>query len=184
MQLQQKFFDLCKRCSWIELCWVWTDHGLDVTFIFLIFVWENTPPSADFGAGWPFLSWYNIPGKIYQLTTKNILHGHKIYQMATKYTNISIARPFKIYPNWNVWFLNIPSGNPASEKLIFGFCKNLSSRRTDVISFWNKFDFKFVFWQQENWPPSDLGANSTKFKYKMGEVKSNEWRKYFIFWRV
>jgi hypothetical protein len=27
--------------------------------------------------------------------------------MATKYTNI-----FKIYPNWEFWFENMPSGNP------------------------------------------------------------------------
>jgi hypothetical protein len=30
--------------------------------------------------------------------------------MALKYTNI-----FNIYPNWDFWFENIPSGNPASD---------------------------------------------------------------------
>jgi hypothetical protein len=25
----------------------------------------------------------------------------------------SISRPSKIYPNWDFWFENIPSGNPA-----------------------------------------------------------------------
>jgi hypothetical protein len=25
----------------------------------------------------------------------------------------SIARPSKIYPNWDFWFENMPSGNPA-----------------------------------------------------------------------
>jgi hypothetical protein len=29
----------------------------------------------------------------------------------------SIARPFKIYPNWDFWFENMPSGNPAGERL-------------------------------------------------------------------
>jgi hypothetical protein len=33
----------------------------------------------------------------------------------------SIARPYKIYPNWDFWFKNIPSGNPdanARKKLL------------------------------------------------------------------
>jgi hypothetical protein len=30
-----------------------------------------------------------------------------------KYANTSIARSTKIYPNWDFWFENIPSGNPA-----------------------------------------------------------------------
>jgi hypothetical protein len=33
--------------------------------------------------------------------------------MAIKYT---IARPSKIYPNWDFWFENIPSGNPRCNK--------------------------------------------------------------------
>jgi hypothetical protein len=37
--------------------------------------------------------------------------------MGVKYSKIhphfSIARPAKIYPNWNFWNQNIPSGNPA-----------------------------------------------------------------------
>jgi hypothetical protein len=36
--------------------------------------------------------------------------------MAGKLTYVlasSIARPSKIYPNWDFWFENIPSGNPA-----------------------------------------------------------------------
>jgi hypothetical protein len=32
--------------------------------------------------------------------------------MVIKYTRFSIARPSKIYPNWNFWFENKPSGNP------------------------------------------------------------------------
>jgi hypothetical protein len=39
--------------------------------------------------------------------------------MAVKYTNgrkyiliSSIARSSKIYPNWDFWFENLPSGNP------------------------------------------------------------------------
>jgi hypothetical protein len=42
--------------------------------------------------------------------------------MAIKYTEwpqnlptSSIARPYKMYPNWDFWFENIPSGNPALE---------------------------------------------------------------------
>jgi hypothetical protein len=40
--------------------------------------------------------------------------------MAIKYTNMatsSIARPSKIYPNWDFWFENVPSGNPGRESL-------------------------------------------------------------------
>jgi hypothetical protein len=76
--------------------------------------------------GLPDFSCYKIPKreKIHQITIKctkwpqNIPNGHKIYQMATKYTkwpqnrpngheNIPtsiIARPSKIYPNWDFWF--------------------------------------------------------------------------------
>jgi hypothetical protein len=55
----------------------------------------------------------------YQMVTKytkwpqNIPNDRKIDQMAIKYTNI--ARPSKIYPNWDFWLQNMPSGNPARE---------------------------------------------------------------------
>jgi hypothetical protein len=29
-----------------------------------------------------------------------------------KYSKIYILRPSKIFPNWNFWFENMPSGNP------------------------------------------------------------------------
>jgi hypothetical protein len=57
---------------------------------------------------------------MYQMT-KNVPNGRKIYQIAGKLPewpqNIptsSIARPSKINPNWDVWFKNLPPGNPAS----------------------------------------------------------------------
>jgi hypothetical protein len=74
-----------------------------------------------FTAGLPDFSWYNIPkrGKIHQMTTYNT-KWPKIYLMVGKLTKLpqniptsSIVRPSKIYPNWNFWFENIPSGNPA-----------------------------------------------------------------------
>jgi hypothetical protein len=56
----------------------------------------------------------------YQITTKLPI-GHKIYQMAVKCSkwpkNIptsSFTKPFKIYPNWDFWFENKPSGNPGA----------------------------------------------------------------------
>jgi hypothetical protein len=59
-------------------------------------------------------------GKIYQMTTKcttkctkwpyNVPFGRKIDNMVIKIPS-SIARPSKIYPNWDFWFENIPSGN-------------------------------------------------------------------------
>jgi hypothetical protein len=48
--------------------------------------------------------------------------GHKIYQirMAVKLSKqpktiptFSITKPFKFYPNFDFWFKNKPSGNPA-----------------------------------------------------------------------
>jgi hypothetical protein len=53
---------------------------------------------------------------MYQMVIKypksplNIPNGHKIYQHFSIY-----VRPSKIYPNWNFWFENKPSGNPAFE---------------------------------------------------------------------
>jgi hypothetical protein len=50
---------------------------------------------------------------------ENVPNGHKICQMTgkltewtyVKYTNI-IARPTKVYTNWDFWFEKEPSGNP------------------------------------------------------------------------
>jgi hypothetical protein len=57
-------------------------------------------------------------GKIYR-------NDHKMYQASIKYTKgryidlvakklrkFFVARHSKIYPNWDFWFENIPSGNP------------------------------------------------------------------------
>jgi hypothetical protein len=46
---------------------------------------------------------------------KNISNGRKIDQMVIKYSRFSITRPSKIYPNWDFWFENKPSGNPDLE---------------------------------------------------------------------
>jgi hypothetical protein len=64
----------------------------------------------------PDFSWYKIPNteQMYQMT-KNILYSHKIDQMAK---TASIARPSKIYPNWDIWIENMPSGNPG--RRVFG----------------------------------------------------------------
>jgi hypothetical protein len=34
--------------------------------------------------------------------------------MAIQLPTYSIARPSKIYPRWNFWFENMPSGNPET----------------------------------------------------------------------
>jgi hypothetical protein len=49
--------------------------------------------------------------------------------MAIIYFIISISRLSKIYPNWDFWFGNIPSGNPACNYLlaIVGIANNYSS---------------------------------------------------------
>jgi hypothetical protein len=41
----------------------------------------------------------------------------RIYQMSTKWLEIIqhfFPRPYKIFPNWNICFANIPSGNTAT----------------------------------------------------------------------
>jgi hypothetical protein len=35
--------------------------------------------------------------------------------MAVKYTNNSIPMPSQIYPNFDFWYENLPSGNPERE---------------------------------------------------------------------
>jgi hypothetical protein len=68
----------------------------------------------------PDFSWYKIPkrGEIYQMTTKytkwpkDISNGRKIDQLVKNIPIFSIARLSKIYPNWEFWFENKPSGNP------------------------------------------------------------------------
>jgi hypothetical protein len=77
-------------------------------------------------SGLPDSSWHNIPkrGKIYQISTK-LLNDLKIYPTGIIYSKwalntpkFSIVRPSKIYPNWDFWFENIPSGNPACAREI------------------------------------------------------------------
>jgi hypothetical protein len=38
---------------------------------------------------------------------------HKIFQMALKYINIFQSEAHQIFPNWDFWFENEPSGNPG-----------------------------------------------------------------------
>jgi hypothetical protein len=84
---------------------------------FLISKSGQTNVLSFISAGLPDITWYNITktGKIYQLTIKytkwpqNIPTGRKIYQ------HILFQDPPKFSPNWDVWFENIPSGNPAFE---------------------------------------------------------------------
>jgi hypothetical protein len=50
----------------------------------------------------------------------NVPSGHILYQIVIKYskwkyTNNSIPRTSQIYPNFDFWCENIPSGNPDSD---------------------------------------------------------------------
>jgi hypothetical protein len=52
--------------------------------------------------------------------TQNVPNGHKIPQISVQYSNwplniltFSNLRHSKIYPNWDFWFENKPSGNPG-----------------------------------------------------------------------
>jgi hypothetical protein len=45
--------------------------------------------------------------------------------MAIKYINIFLnLRPSKIYPNWNFWFENKPSGNPDHDRPTLEICNS------------------------------------------------------------
>jgi hypothetical protein len=66
-----------------------------------------------------FLVQHTKTGKIYQIIIiypeepQNIPNGCKIDQMVINIPTSSIARPSKIDSNWDFWFKNMPSGNPA-----------------------------------------------------------------------
>jgi hypothetical protein len=62
----------------------------------------------------------NIPKdhKFHQMDI-NIPFGRKRDKMAIKIPTSSIARPSKIYPKWDFWFENIPSGNTGLLKRVF-----------------------------------------------------------------
>jgi hypothetical protein len=62
-------------------------------------------------------------GKKYTKWPQTIPNDHKLYQMALKLSKwslniptFSIPRPSKIYPDWDFWFENKLSGNPASQQ--------------------------------------------------------------------
>jgi hypothetical protein len=59
-------------------------------------------------------------GEKYTRLPQNIPNGHKIFPIAVKYVDqmvIKYTKIFhsKIYPNWDFWFENLPSGNPGPE---------------------------------------------------------------------
>jgi hypothetical protein len=49
-------------------------------------------------------------------STQNFPNGLKISQISLlKMFQMANLRPSKLYPNWDFWFENKPSGNPALE---------------------------------------------------------------------
>jgi hypothetical protein len=85
--------------------------------------------------GLPDFSWskHTKMGKMYQMATNNtkrpqiMPNGCKIFKMVIK--NIlkrSIARPPKMYLNWDFGFENKPSGNPA------GYRDNLLIQKGEI----------------------------------------------------
>jgi hypothetical protein len=79
----------------------------------LIFAWEILyPPRFDQGCqifrGTTCQNWnIHIRGQ------QNIPKLYKLYHIIiTKTPAFSIPRPSKMCPNWNFWYVNIPSGNP------------------------------------------------------------------------
>jgi hypothetical protein len=82
-------------------------------------------PSFLCPTGLPDFSWHNAPkrGEIYQ-TTRNLTSYLNIYQIVIMHSKwalniptFSIQIPSKIYPNWDFWYENIPSGNPDRRRL-------------------------------------------------------------------
>jgi hypothetical protein len=73
----------------------------------------------------------NIPNdhKRYQKAIKYILFCRKVDKMAIKIPTSSFARPSKIYPNWDFWFENIPSGNTG-----LNVCENLFSGERQTLA--------------------------------------------------
>jgi hypothetical protein len=77
---------------------------------------------------------YTKTGKMHQTTTKYLykmvipyIKYNKIYRTPVKHIKNSNLRPSKIYQNWNFWYENVPSGNPAkSLKSVFGCLTRLA----------------------------------------------------------
>jgi hypothetical protein len=75
----------------------------------------------------------------YKLPLK-LPNAHKMYQMAiySKWPYITptfpIPRLSKIYPNWDFWFENVPSGNPGVE-VVRGKMKKRAAAHLDDSSF-------------------------------------------------
>jgi hypothetical protein len=88
---------------------------------------DLTTPSIDLlggrqgsTSGLPDFSWYNIPKqKKYTKGPHNVPNGHKITNWPQNMPTSSITGPSKIYPNWDFWYENIPSGNPARHTYVF-----------------------------------------------------------------
>jgi hypothetical protein len=102
----------------------------------------------------------NVPNgnKMYQMETKctkwkqNVPNGNKIYQMETKYTKwkqyiytecTNLARPSKIYPNWELWFENTPSGNPGLESITTQELRRMVLGTFPTL--WDRCYFKNIF---------------------------------------
>jgi hypothetical protein len=73
-------------------------------------------------SGLSYFSWHNLPkrGEIYQIATK-LPNGHIIHQIAVVYFKqqriyvpiFTIQRHLKMHTDSDIWFENMPSGNPG-----------------------------------------------------------------------
>jgi hypothetical protein len=59
-------------------------------------------------SGLPDCSWFD-----FTKSGENIPKDHKITKWPYNMPTFSISRHSRIYPNWDFWFENIPSGNPV-----------------------------------------------------------------------
>jgi hypothetical protein len=109
-------------------------------------------PNYLSASGLPDFTWYMIPKDRKKCTkwTLNVRIGPKISQRSVKCSqwpsNISTfshPRPSKIYPNWDFWFENKPSGNPGPRlhlvKRRLAFQRNLCWPNLHLNCQWNKW---------------------------------------------
>jgi hypothetical protein len=110
-------------------------------------------------------TWYQNPGKCTKWT-QNVPNGHKISQTSLKYSKwpynilaFSNLRVSKIYPNWDFWFENKPSGNPglsgnwlSSEtrqiRTTLLVLKNRKHELKSVSDLWTRANMYVCLWKQ------------------------------------
>jgi hypothetical protein len=93
------------------------------------------PAFAESHSGLPDVSFliFQNGGKYTKFPLNNQMAVKYTYLMTIGYTNFFNSKRFKIYPNWNFWFENRPSGNPGL--IIFTQFRSIYRRKGLVIKY-------------------------------------------------